>query len=320
MKILITESGSYSQKALAIYRELGEVILTDGNFDEIIFQLPDVDVLVVKLKFTWTESILSQAKSLKYIVTSTTGLNHIKLPKKSAVKIISLKGEAEFLRTITPTAELTWGLIINLMRNLPAAIDSVIDHRWDRDQYIGQELYGKTIGIIGYGRLGSMIAKYAVAFGLNVKVFDSALSCVNCLPEKVEYSDLDSLLKVSDIVTIHIPLLESNINFINENRLALMKKTAVLVNTSRGEILDEMYLLSMLESGLIAGAALDVLSDEVSGKNSWMQSNKLVNSSALGRRLLITPHIGGACFDSMERTEEFVAKKILTKVSTDFDA
>lgn len=313
MRILITESSAYSKKALDIYRKLGEVTLIDGNLEEIKSHLCEVDVLVVKLKFTWSEPLLTQAKSLKYIVTSTTGLNHIQLPLNSDIKIVSLKGEVDFLRTITPTAELTWGLIISLMRNLPAAINGVKGLGWDRNKFIGQELFGKTIGIVGYGRLGSMIAKYAVAFGLSVKVFDSELSSVNCLPEGIEFLDLDSLLKASDIVTLHIPLVESNVNFINENRLSLMKKTAVLVNTSRGEILDETYLLNMLEQDLLSGAALDVLSDEVSGKINWMQGNELVNSNKLGGRLLITPHIGGACFDSMERTEEFVANKLLSE-------
>lgn len=310
MRILITESASYSEKALDIYYKLGEVTLIDGDLEEIQSHLSEIDVLVIKLKFTWTESMLNQAKLLKYIVTSTTGLNHIKLPSNSNVKIISLKGEIDFLRTITPTAELTWGLIISLMRNLPAAINSVKGHSWDRNQYIGQELFGKTIGIVGYGRLGRIISKYAVAFGLKVKVFDSELSHANYLPDGIEFLDLDSLLKASDIVTLHIPLVESNVNFINEKRLALMKKTAVLVNTSRGEILDEIHLLYMLKSDLLAGVALDVLSDEVSGKVSWMLDNELVNSSEIGGRLLITPHIGGACFDSMKRTELFCAEKI----------
>ncbi len=320
MRILITEASSYSKKAIDIYRQLGEVILIDSDLEEVQSHLPEIDVLVVKLRFNWSESLLSRAKLLKYIVTSTTGLNHIKLPLNSDIKVVSLKGEVDFLRTITPTAELTWGLIISLMRNLPAAINGVKALSWDRNQYIGQELFGKTIGIVGYGRLGSIIAKYAVAFGLSVKVFDCELGRKNCLPEGVEFLDLDTLLKTSDIVTLHIPLVESNINFINANRLTLMKKTAVLVNTSRGEILDEMHLLNMLEQGLLSGAALDVLSDEVSGKVNWMQGNELVNSNKLGGKLLITPHIGGACFDSMKRTEEFVAKKLMSEVSANYSA
>lgn len=320
MKILITESGSYSQKALEIYHELGEVTLIDGNFEEILAHLPEIEVLVVKLKFTWTESILTQAKSLKYIVTSTTGLNHIKLPLHSNIDIISLKGEIDFLRTITPTAELAWGLIISLVRNLQPAVKSVKSHVWDRNQHVGQELYGKVIGIIGYGRLGSIVTKYAIAFGMIVKVFDTDENSLSNLPADVEYLELDDLMKISDIITVHIPLVDSNINFIDKVKLSLLKHTAILINTSRGEIIDELYLLEMLETDLIAGVALDVLSDEVSGHDSWVQDNPLVNSNLLGNKLLITPHIGGACYDSMERTEDFVAKKLINEVTVNLSA
>lgn len=316
MRILITESDSYSEKAIEIYREIGEVTLVNGNLHDILTHLPDIDILVVKLKITWTESIILKAKLLKYIVTSTTGLNHIRLPVNSRIHIISLKGEVDFLRTVTPTAELTWGLILSLVRKICPAVNSVKNHTWNRDIFLGQELYGKSIGIVGYGRLGSMIAKYAIAFGMNVNIFDIDENSFRSLPEGVEYRDLDSLLKTSDIITLHIPLVDSNMNFIDKRRLSLLKSSAVLINTSRGEILDEAYLLYMLEADLLYGAALDVLSDEVSGEESWLYNNELINSKKLGNKLLITPHIGGACYNSMERTENFVAQKFSTLLQT----
>ncbi len=317
MNILITEGNEYSIDAIREYEKVGSVtVLKSDDLDEILTHLPDTDVLVVKLKYTWTKEILEKAERLKYIVTSTTGLNHIFLPETSKIKIISLKGEVEFLKTITPTAELTWGLILTLYRDIFNAISSVSQGRWERNEHLGVELKGKVIGIIGYGRIGKMVAKYASAFDMQVLAHDLEKVAFDHdnLINNVEQVDLEYLLKRSDIITLHLPLDLSTRNFLSKDKLSHMKHDAIFINTSRGEIVDELHLLYMLENDLLRGAALDVLSEEVSGNEHWMKKNKLINSELVGSRLIITPHIGGACIDSMRNTENFVANKFTSRI------
>ncbi|MBE1298293.1 MAG: hypothetical protein GJ680_00070 [Alteromonadaceae bacterium] len=310
MKVLISEAKGYSRKAIDIYRKIGEVIEIDGNLHQIEGVIKDVDILVVKLKFTFCNNILKRAKKLKYIVTSTTGLNHIKLPNNSKVQIISLKGETEFLNTITPTAELTWALILNLFRNIPAALMSVKRKRWEREAFIGRELSNSRLGVIGYGRLGRMVARFGVAFNMDVVVYDKDPHKKSALEKGVGFSSLEETLSYSDVVTVHIPLNDENVKFLDKEKLSLLKKDSIFINTSRGEVVDEQALLELLVNDHLAGIGLDVLADEVSQVRDWIHSNPIINSQYFGTKILVTPHIGGACSTSMERTEIFVAQKI----------
>lgn len=312
MKILISEANGYSRTAINIYRQFGEVIESNGDLNHIESIIEDVDVLVVKLKFTWSEAIIARAKRLKIIVTSTTGLNHIKLPPNSDIRIISLKGQTEFLNTITPTAELTWALILNLYRNIPEAINSVKNRNWQRDQFIGRELSGSRLGIIGYGRLGRMVARFGVAFNMDVVVYDNDASKLQEVEFGISFKSLEETLSLSDIVSIHISLNQDNVNYLDKEKLSLLKRGSIFVNTSRGEIVDEHALLEMVDNGHLAGIGLDVLADEVSQVPNWEQFNPIVNSRYFGSKVLVTPHIGGACSTSMERTEIFVAQKTET--------
>ena len=316
MKILITEPELYSEQAIDIYSQLGEVILAN-SYECIKENWSVVDVLVVKLKYTWTEEHLLKADSLKIIVTSTTGLDHIHLPSGSAIQIVSLKGETDFLNTVTPTAELTWALILNLARKIPQAIKSVKLKQWERNSFIGQELNGMTMGIIGYGRLGRMVANYSIAFGMDVQIYDVDKNLNESLQNGVKSVSLHNLLKTSDVVSVHIPLEDKNVDFLNKTRLSSLKPGCLFINTSRGEVLDEAFLLRLLQENHIAGVALDVLSDESAGYTDWIEKNKLINSHLLGSRLLVTPHIGGACSNSMARTEEFVARKVEAKIRSE---
>jgi D-3-phosphoglycerate dehydrogenase len=309
MKILITESNGYSKEAISIYENIGEVILGHSNLEIIEKNLPSIDILVIKLNFNFGLELLKKAKNLKFIVTSTTGTNHIILPKNSKIKIVSLQDETEFLKNITPTAELTWALILALLRKLTSSIENVKNGEWSRDKFIGEEIKGKKIGILGLGRIGQMVGKIAKAFEMEVLFFDTE---GKVLKENDAFKNvsLDRLFLESDILTIHIPSSKDNIGFVNKNLLSKMKVNSYLINTSRGDVLDEEFLLEMLAKKKISGAALDVLSDEILGGENWTKTNKLINSDFLGKNLLITPHIGGACKESMKKTENFVANKL----------
>jgi D-3-phosphoglycerate dehydrogenase len=247
---------------------------------------------------------------LKVIATNATGTDHIDLAyaEKKGVEVISLKGEYEFLRNIHATAELTWGLILAGIRKIPTAFDSVKQLEWDRNRFLGNELFGQRLGIIGLGRIGEKIANYAQAFGMNVIAYDVIPDKALKYPFVTMCSTLSECINNSDILTVHVPLNDDTNKLIGRNEISLMKNNSFLVNTSRGAIVDGEALLEALTTNRIAGAALDVLEGE--GVDGFVKENSLVRYASGNENLLITPHIGGVTFQSWEKTELFIAEKV----------
>jgi D-3-phosphoglycerate dehydrogenase len=300
MRILNLEPDGYSTDARAILEGVGEYV-------DACWNLTTVDALIVRLAYRIDADFLSEFPRLKYILSATTGLDHIDLieAEKRGIKVLSLKGETGFLRSIPATAELTWGLILSLLRNIPAAVQSVKSGEWDRDAYKGHDLRGKTLGIIGMGRVGRQVARFGDAFGMSVIGHDKTF------PRNAEmYWQLDDLLRQADIISIHVPLDESTRGMIGATEFSLMKKGAYLINTSRGEVIDEPALLHALENGHLAGAAVDVMNDERGIRNPG-----LLEYARTHDNLIITPHIGGCTFESMAATEIFMANKLAGAVS-----
>jgi D-3-phosphoglycerate dehydrogenase / 2-oxoglutarate reductase len=176
-------------------------------------------------------------------------------------------------------------------------------------------LHGKTAGVVGYGRIGRMVADYLRAFGMRVLAADPV---VNRAPAPgVEMTSLEDLLERADLVTLHVSLTERTNGFFGKREFAAMKSGAWFINTSRGELIDESALLDALGSGRIAGAALDVLCDE---RSSGMNDHPLVAYARTHENLLITPHVGGCTLESMQHTEEFLAEKVVRFLETSAEA
>ncbi len=307
--LLITEPDNFSQKAKTILKEFCEVkdlISLGGDLENVI---QNYEILFVRLGHKLDKTLLAKANKLKYIVSPTTGLDHIdiKLTDQLGIKVLSLKGETEFLDKISSTAELTWGLIIGLLRNIPWAFDDVKNGNWERDSFRGHDLNFKKLGIIGVGRLGMKVAQYGVAFGMDVFGYDPYSQSWSEKIKRVQ--SLEELLEVSDVVSVHVPLNDETVNLIDNNQFKIMKKGVWVINTSRGKIINQDALLENLKSGHLAGAALDVMEDEIQG-NGTMISNKLVQYSKKNQNLLLSPHLGGAAFEAMELTEIFMAEKL----------
>ena len=309
IKILNSESKDYSQEAYSVLLSLGSVQQSNLNRKSLLELIPEYDVLIVRLGNYIDKEIIDTATNLKAIITATTGLNHIdvKYANQKNVEIISLQGEYEFLKNISATSEHTIGLLLSLLRNIPSASNSVKDSIWDRNLYKGKEISGKIFGILGYGRIGIKVARYAKAFGAKVIVHD--VKKITSEEEGIVVVDtLDELLKNCDILSIHVPFNESTSNLIDKYKIDKMQKTSIIINTSRGEIINETDLLTALESSRISGAALDVLADE--HINPIKQSHPLIEYAKTHDNLIITPHIGGATYESMHKTEIFMAEKL----------
>lgn len=314
LRVVLVEPDGYSAQARALLDSLGSV--HEGPFEraELAKAASSADILVVRLGHTIDRTILEGAPQLKAVVSATTGLNHIDVAaaEELGVAVLSLKGEVDFLRQIRATVEHTIGLMLAVLRRLPAATSHVEAGGWDRDPYRGHELARRTLGLVGCGRIGTEVAELAEAFGMDVAAFDPYAEPWGERPKRL--STLEALLERSQVVSLHVPLNDETTGMIGAAELAHMPPGGVLINTSRGEIIDEAALLDALNDGSLAGAGLDVLADEASLHEG--ERRPLVDYAKDHDTLLITPHIGGATFESMEQTEVFMATKLRHWIET----
>lgn len=312
MRILITESEDFSPNAIAELQKYFEVVQRDfTSLEDLTENIAEVDVLFVRLRFKLTQEILEKAPKLQYILTATTGLDHIDTDyfESRGGKVISLKGEVDFLGSIPSTAEHTWALLLALLKKIPSAFEDVKDGNWHRDHFKGNNLRGKKIGILGLGRVGKQVAHFAEAFGLEIGYFD----IVSQTNKYKSFSNPEDLFAWAEIISIHIPYNTENKNFVNEELLEHCQKNAVLINTSRGNVWDENRVAELLKQNKIFGIATDVLQDEFNKKQ--LIRNPLVELATEEYNIIITPHIAGATYESMAMTEEFIVSQFL-KITT----
>jgi D-3-phosphoglycerate dehydrogenase len=307
-RILISESTGFSTNAVNLLRRKGTVILANLDRKELLSAIKEADVLWVRLRHRIDSKVMAAAPRLKVIVTATTGLNHIDIAEamRRDIRVLSLRGEVDFLRDVCGTAEHTIALILALLRRLPGALHHVQTGGWDRNSFKGAELYKKTIGIVGYGRIGRIVARYLKAFGARVLASDPNVD-PKSVRRDIAMVSLVKLLGQADMVTLHVDLSEKTRGFFGTDQFRAMKRGAWFINTSRGELVDENALLCALRSKWLSGAALDVLSNE---NYYGMKENALIAYAREHNNLIITPHIGGCTVESMEKTECFLAKKL----------
>jgi D-3-phosphoglycerate dehydrogenase len=314
IKILVAEKSSFSVRGLETLSQIGSLDALDLNQAKLLQTARNYTVLVVRLGLLVNEDVLRASPGLMVIGTPTTGIDHIDLETAETlgIAVLSLKGERAFLDHVYATAEHTIALLLCLIRRIPAAFESVKNHEWRRDIYRGNELNGKTLGIVGCGRLGSMVARYGLAFGMRVIVYDPYQTV---FPSGVEISaSLLDLLEICDGVSIHVPLNRETQSMFSTKEFACMRPGAWLVNTARGAVIDEAALLNALESGRLAGAALDVICDEADIDSS--KPHPLIAYARGHDNLIITPHIGGATYESVEKADLFIANKITNYLKT----
>lgn len=313
MKIIVTESEDFSKVAVQHLSQYGEVTLLDVmDRTSLLEQTKDSDALFVRLRFFIDQAFIDNAPRLKYILSATTGLDHIDVAYFEAKggTIISLKGEYEFLRSIPSTAEHTWGLLLALMRHTVPAFMDVKEGFWRRDLFKGNNLKGKKLGILGMGRVGSQVAKYGSVFDMQVGYYDVVKK------EDTSYKSFTTakqLFEWADVISIHIHLNKENIQFIDSELLNQLSKDAVLINTSRGAVVDELYICELLVTKRLKGYATDVIESEMQTKDN-LTNVPLIALAKEGYNVLITPHIAGATYESMEMTEEFITGKFIKQL------
>lgn len=250
--------------------------------------LPTAEVLVVRSKTSVDAALLDRAPALRIIGRSGTGVDNIDMAAATRRGIIVMNAP---VGNSVSAAEHTIGLMLSLLRKIPQAYSSLREGRWERDRFLGTELYEKTLGVVGYGRVGFEVVKRALSFKMKVLIYDPFVSEAIAQDANVRMVKFEELLAQSDIVSLHVPLTASTQKLIDFRALVLMKQGACLINTARGEVVDEGALLSALKSGKLAGAALDVFSEEP-------QPNRELVSLP---NVVATPHIGASTVEAHEK-------------------
>ena len=265
-------------------------------------------LLDASMKVRIDDAMIAASPALKVISCATTGSDHIARgeTERRQIGVHTLREDPELLRTLTPAAELSWALVMACARRLPAATRHTTAGQWVREEFPGLMLNGRTLGLIGCGRLGQWMARYAAAFGLQVLGHDPH---VEAWPEQIVRTPLEEIMQRADIVSVHVHLSEETRGLVSRRLLEMAKPGLILINTSRGAIVDEAALLDGLESGRIGAAGLDVLDGEPEIGN-----HPLIGYARGHDNLLITPHIGGFSPDAVRRVCQRAAEKIMTRL------
>ncbi len=314
MKILCAVA-DFSPEARPVLDALGEVDYVQLTQEELEARISEYDALFVRIGLSVNDTVLKNGANLRAVATATTGLNHLDLisAKDRGIEVLSLRGENEFLNTITSTAELAFGLLIDLYRYNPWAFASIQRHELHLEEFRGRSLSGKTLGILGMGRLGRIVARGAAGWGMRIIFCDPNVS-----PEEFpQYTkvDFETLLKESDAISIHVHLKDDTQGLFTKEVLQKMKPSAVLINTSRGEIVDEAAVLRALEAGTLGGYATDVLAHELDLLKEF-KNHPLVEYAKVHQNCIIVPHTGGLTHDSRIGTDVFMAKKLSAYLAT----
>jgi len=283
-----------------MFEEAGAEVhqLTDDERESLPELLADFDALVVRSRTKVTAELLRGAGRLKVVGRAGIGVDNVDIQAATELGILVVNAPTANMISAT---EHTFALLLSMARNVAAASASVKSEEWNRKQFLGAELQGKTLGVVGFGRIGQAVASRARAFDMQVAAFDPFLDPALAKGLGVDLLPLDELLPICDFITLHTPLTEQTRNLIDADRIALMKPGARVVNCGRGGVIDEAALLAALDSGHLGGAALDVFAEEP--PSDW--------SLAQHPAVVVTPHIGAQTQEAQERVATDTVKMVL---------
>ena len=279
MKILICDN--LNQK---VYKELEtigdclDISKSDSKEKDLTDHIKDSEIVVIRSATKLTKEVLDNAEKLKIIARCGVGVDNVDLEFAKSKNIFVTNSPSA---NIISVVELTVALIISASRKLSLADAHLKNGQWNRSEFLGYELYGKTLGIVGFGKAGRLVAERMKSFGMSIVFYDPYVTDWNGSEESLE---LDDLLRTADVVSIHVIKTKDTENLISKDKLDLLKQNSIIVNTSRGGVLDEEYLMALLESEKIFGAGLDVYSNEPPENVDRYN----------GLNLVTTPHIGAS--------------------------
>lgn len=297
-KILITDG--LDETGQSILRNSGIVDDKSGiSADDLFKVIPEYDALIVRGRTKVTASIMDAGSRLKVIGRAGVGVDNIDLEaaKKHGIAVVNAPTS-----TSLAVAELTFGLMLALAREIPRADDGMKQGKWLKKELEGVELNGKTLGVIGFGRIGVEVGRRAAAFGMNVIAYDPLISEDEINKRGAEPTSLQDLYAWSDFISLHMPLTVDTRDMIGSQAFFQMKDGVRIVCAARGGIIDESALVEALNSGKVAGAALDVFAKEPPG----------LEEAVSHPRVIATPHIGAQTAEAQSRASEDIAVEVLS--------
>ncbi|MBO9309775.1 MAG: phosphoglycerate dehydrogenase [Chloroflexi bacterium] len=267
--------------------------------EEVLAAIPNADALIIRSATKVDRAVLEAAPKLKLIGRAGVGVDNVDLAAATERGVIVMN--APDGNTVA-TAELTLGLMLALARHIPAADGSLRAGQWERRAYLGVELRGKTLGLIGFGRVGRAVAKRAAAFEMTIIAYDPYVSQEVAAPYGVQMVSLDELYARADFISLHALLTQENYHMINAESIAKMKDGVRIINDSRGALIDEQALADAIKSGKVAGAALDVYEEEPPRPD-----NPLIGLPSV----IHTPHLGASTLEAQDEVAVQIAQQTL---------
>lgn len=301
MKILVSDK--LAEQGIELLRNEGDWqvdLKTNQAPQQLVREIPQYDALVVRGKTRVDSRVIRAAGRLKVIGRAGTGVDNIDLEAATRKGIVVMNTPGG---NSVSVAELTLGLMLALTRSIPPAASSTRQGKWDHTDFTGLELRNKILGVVGLGRVGGDVARRAKAFGMKVLAYDPFVSDRRAADQAVELAGWERLLSVSDILTLHVPLLDQTREMLNAKSLARMKDGVRIINTARGELINEKDLVKALDRGKVAAAALDVLTEEPPPAE-----NRLIHHP----KVLVTPHIAASTVEAQEVVGVEIAEQVKT--------
>ena len=296
MKILSTDG--LDRTAVEILRKGNDVNMRDLDGKGLLAAIPEYQALVVRSRTKVTKEVLFRGARLKVVGRAGVGVDNIDVDEATVRKIVVVN--APTASTVS-VAELAIGHMISLLRHLPEADRSVKAGKWEKSKFEGRELFGKTLGLLGSGRIGAEVAKRAQAFGMPVIAHDPYLPKAAASAAGIRLVDKDALFRDADVLSIHAALTPETRGLVGAPELAKMRPNAILVNCARGEIVDERALAEALRAKKISGAAIDVFATEPPSGSPLLEAPNVV----------FTPHLGASTSEGQSRAGAIVADQVL---------
>ncbi len=295
MKILICDKLDGS--AVKKLREIGDCIdvSKERNKEELIDKnITNANIVLIRSETKLTKELIRKAKNLKIIARCGVGVDNIDIPEATRKNIYVTNTPNA---NIISAAELTIGLILSAARNITIADNSLKNKQWNRSELVGIELHGKQLGLVGFGKVARLVSTRLQSFGMDIVFYDPF---VKSSTENEQKLDLDELLETSDFVSLHVPKTEKTKNLLSRDRLLMMKKDSIIINASRGGVIDEEAVFELVEKEKLFSAAFDVYEEEPPNLNNKMLKSKVIT----------LPHLGATTKEAQGRTGKEVVDNI----------
>ena len=296
MRVIVSDS--IADKGVEMMRQAGiEVDVNTGlTPEELERTIGGYDVIVVRSATKVRKPLIEAAENLKLIVRGGVGLDNIDVEyaKSKGIEVMNTPAASS-----NAVAELAVGYLLALARHIPQTTASMRAGKWEKKKFMGSEIAGKTLGLVGYGRIGWMVAKKALALGMDIIAYDPYVADPRGL--EMEFVSLEELLQRSDYISMHLPLTDETRDLIDGPQFEMMKDGVHIINCARGGTINEDALYEAIRSGKVAGAALDVYLEEPAQDNKLFELDEVISS----------PHIGAATVEAQHRVSVEVAEKVI---------